>query len=75
MKLCSLTYGWVGSSTVKADPSPGRLVTRTQIYEHLFDEGDDTLSNLVEVHVSNIRKKLGRDLIETRRGMGYVVND
>jgi two-component system OmpR family response regulator len=52
----------------------GRVVTKTEIYEHIFDETDDTLSNLIEVHVSNLRKKLGRDLIETRRGMGYVVN-
>ena len=51
----------------------GELVTRTQIYDHLFDENDDSLSNLVEVHVSNIRKKLGKDFIETRRGQGYVV--
>jgi two-component system, OmpR family, response regulator len=53
----------------------GKVVTKTEIYDHIFDETDDTLSNLIEVHVSNIRKKLGRDLIETRRGMGYVVND
>ena len=52
----------------------GELVSRTQIYDHLFDENDDSLSNLVEVHVSNIRKKLGKDFIETRRGQGYVVN-
>jgi two-component system OmpR family response regulator len=52
----------------------GRLVSRTEIYEHLFDENDDTLSNLVEVHVMNIRKKLGRDFITTRRGQGYVID-
>src|SRR5262249_51761064 len=33
----------------------GEVVSRTRIYEHLFDENDDSLSNLVEVHVSNIR--------------------
>ena len=52
----------------------GRLVTRTQIYEHLFDENDDSLSNLVEVHVSNVRKKLGKDFITTRRGQGYIID-
>jgi two-component system OmpR family response regulator len=52
----------------------GRVVTKSQIYDHIFDENDDSLSNLVEVHVSNIRRKLGRDFIETRRGMGYVIN-
>jgi two-component system OmpR family response regulator len=51
------------------------LVTRTQIYEHLYDETDDTLSNLVDVHISNIRKKLGREFIQTRRGQGYVISD
>ena len=51
----------------------GEVVTRTALYEHLFDETDDTLSNLVDVHVFSIRKKLGRDLIATRRGQGYVV--
>ncbi len=50
-----------------------KLVTRTTIYNHLFDEQDDSLSNLVDVHVSNIRKKLGRDFITTRRGLGYVI--
>ncbi|HEX5269578.1 MAG TPA: response regulator transcription factor, partial [Gemmataceae bacterium] len=52
----------------------GRLVTRTEIYEHLFDENDDSLSNLIEVHVSNVRKKLGKDFITTRRGQGYVLD-
>ena len=51
----------------------GEVVTRTALYEHLFDEDDSTLSNLLDVHVSNIRKKLGHDLITTRRGHGYCV--
>ncbi len=52
----------------------GKLVTRTMIYEHLFDENNDTLSNLVDVHVANVRKKLGKELITTRRGEGYQVH-
>jgi two-component system, OmpR family, response regulator len=52
----------------------GKLVTRTLIYDHIFDEETDTLSNLVDVHVANLRKKLGRDLISTRRGEGYLVH-
>jgi two-component system OmpR family response regulator len=52
----------------------GRLVSRALIYEHLFDEDEDTLSNLVDVHVSNVRKKLGKDFITTRRGQGYVID-
>lgn len=51
----------------------GEVVTRTALYEHLFDESDDTLSNLVDVHVFSIRKKLGHDLITTRRGQGYCI--
>ncbi len=51
----------------------GEVVTRTALYEHLFDESDNTLSNLLDVHVSNIRKKLGHDLIATRRGHGYSI--
>jgi two-component system OmpR family response regulator len=52
----------------------GKVVSRTMIYDHLFDEQDDTLSNLVDVHVANVRKKLGKDFIITRRGEGYEVH-
>jgi len=51
----------------------GEVVTRTRLYEHLFDENDSTLSNLLDVHVSNIRKKLGHGFIATRRGHGYCI--
>ncbi|HUE37494.1 MAG TPA: response regulator transcription factor [Candidatus Acidoferrum sp.] len=51
----------------------GEVVTRTQLYEHLFDENDDTFSNLLDVHVSNVRKKLGSEFIATRRGHGYCI--
>jgi two-component system OmpR family response regulator len=44
------------------------------IYDRLFGEEDDTLSNVVEVHVSHIRKKLGKDFISTRRGQGYIID-
>jgi DNA-binding response OmpR family regulator len=53
----------------------GELVSRSMIYDHLFDEDDDSLSNLVDVHVSNVRKKLGKNFIRTRRGQGYVIED
>jgi two-component system OmpR family response regulator len=51
----------------------GELVTRTQLYEHLFDENESSLSNLLDVHVSNVRKKLGTEFITTRRGHGYCI--
>jgi two-component system OmpR family response regulator len=52
----------------------GKLISRTLIYDHIFGEDDSSLSNLVDVHVSNIRKKLGADFIQTRRGQGYIVD-
>ncbi|MCE9612554.1 MAG: response regulator transcription factor [Chthoniobacter sp.] len=53
----------------------GEVVTRTTLYEHLFDDTDDTLSNLLDVHVSNVRKKLGHAFIATRRGHGYCIEE
>ena len=52
----------------------GKVVSRTELYEHLMDENDDTLSNLMDVHVFAIRKKLGQSLIATRRGQGYSID-
>lgn len=52
----------------------GGLVSRAAIYDHIYDEDDDTLSNVVDVYVSNLRRKLGRDFITTRRGQGYIVD-
>jgi two-component system OmpR family response regulator len=51
----------------------GSVVSRTELYEHLFDETENTLSNLLDVHVSNVRKKLGPAFISTRRGHGYSI--
>jgi DNA-binding response OmpR family regulator len=51
----------------------GKVVSRTELYDHLFAEEDESLSNLLDVHVCNVRKKLGKDFIQTRRGHGYVV--
>lgn len=51
----------------------GKVVSRTELYDHLFDENDESLSNLLDVYISYLRKKLGADVIETRRGLGYVI--
>jgi two-component system OmpR family response regulator len=51
----------------------GSLVTRSVILDHLYDESDPTCSNVVDVYVANLRKALGRDLIVTRRGEGYMI--
>jgi two-component system, OmpR family, response regulator len=51
----------------------GEVVTRGRIYEHIYGEEEDTFSNVVDVYVANLRRKLGADVIETRRGHGYLV--
>ena len=50
----------------------GRVLTREQIEQHLYKWGSEVSSNAVEVHVHNLRRKLGAELIETVRGVGYV---
>lgn len=52
----------------------GQLVTRMMLYDHLFDENEDSLSNLLDVHISNLRKKLGKEIVVTRRGQGYLID-
>jgi two-component system OmpR family response regulator len=51
----------------------GGVVTRTDLYDHVFDENENTMSNLIDVHVFNLRKKLGQDFIVTLRGQGYSI--
>ena len=51
----------------------GKVVSRTELYDHLFAEDDESFSNLLDVHVCNVRKKIGKDFIQTRRGHGYVI--
>lgn len=49
----------------------GEIVSRTDLTEHLYDQDFDKDSNTIEVFVGRLRKKLGVDVIETIRGMGY----
>lgn len=51
----------------------GKVVTRMELTDHLFSEIEDPASNMLDVYVSYLRKKLGADVIETRRGLGYVI--
>jgi two-component system, OmpR family, response regulator len=52
----------------------GRVVSRTELVEHLYDQDFDRDSNTIEVFVGRIRKKLGADLIHTVRGLGYCLD-
>jgi two-component system copper resistance phosphate regulon response regulator CusR len=57
---------------------PGQVLSRTRIYEQVWDERYDGLSNTLEVHLVELRRKLevhGPRLIHTRRGRGYVFED
>jgi two-component system OmpR family response regulator len=51
----------------------GRVVSRTEIVEHLYDQDFDRDSNTIEVFVGRLRKKLGVDAIQTVRGLGYIL--
>jgi len=57
----------------------GEVVSRSEIWEHLYDQNDETVSNVVDVYIGYLRSKIDRDhdlkLIHTRRGMGYVLSE
>ncbi|WP_417770286.1 response regulator transcription factor [Stappia sp.] len=53
----------------------GRVVSRTELIEHLYDQDFDRDSNTIEVFVGRLRKKLDSDLIETVRGLGYRIGE
>jgi two-component system, OmpR family, response regulator len=51
---------------------PGQIISKSRLAEHVYDYDSDKDSNVIEVYVRRLRQKLGNDLIETRRGQGYV---
>ncbi len=53
----------------------GKVVSRTELIEHIYDQDFDRDSNTIEVFITRIRKKLGPDLIQTIRGLGYSLDD
>ena len=53
----------------------GRVVSRTELVEHLYDQDFDRDSNTIEVFVGRLRKKLGVDLLRTIRGLGYCISE
>ena len=53
----------------------GKVVSRTELIEHIYDQDFDRDSNTIEVFVTRIRKKLGAEVITTIRGLGYSLDD
>ena len=51
---------------------PGEVVSRATLEEKLYGWNEEVESNTVEVHIHNLRKKLGAELIRTVRGVGYM---
>ena len=53
----------------------GRVISRTELVEHIYDQDFDRDSNTIEVFVGRLRRKIGTDRIETVRGLGYRLVD
>ena len=52
---------------------PDKVITKTELTEHIYGQDDDRDSNVIEVLINRLRKKIGADLIRTRRGHGYEI--
>jgi len=51
---------------------PGKILSKTQLTGHVYEQDFDRDSNVIEVYVRHLREKFGQDLIKTKRGQGYV---
>lgn len=51
----------------------GKVITRHDLFEAISGEDDETLSNVIDVQVHHIRRKLGKDFLQNRRGLGYII--
>ena len=67
LRLTSLEYRLLHYLIMHQD----RVISRTELVEHLYDQDFDRDSNTIEVFVGRLRKKVGADRIETVRGLGY----
>jgi DNA-binding response OmpR family regulator len=54
---------------------PGKVLSKSRLAEHIYEFDDERDSNVIEVYVTRLRGKIGKDLIKTRRGQGYVFGD
>ncbi len=55
--------------------NPGVVLSKTTLEEHIYDDEAAQESNVIEVYVRRLREKIGKELIKTRRGQGYVFSD
>jgi len=53
----------------------GKILSKTNLSDHVYDQDSDHDSNLIEVYVRRLREKIGNQMILTKRGQGYVFND
>ncbi|MGB5474169.1 MAG: response regulator transcription factor [Gammaproteobacteria bacterium] len=53
----------------------GKVLSKTRLAEHIYEFDDERDSNVIEVYVTRLRGKIGKDLITTRRGQGYIFGD
>ena len=67
LRLTSLEYRMLHYMMMHRD----RVISRTELVEHLYDQDFDRDSNTIEVFIGRLRKKVGSDRIETVRGLGY----
>jgi DNA-binding response OmpR family regulator len=51
---------------------PGRILSKSRLTEHVYEQDADKDSNVIEVYVNRLRHKLGNDIVTTKRGQGYV---
>lgn len=51
---------------------PEQILSKSHLAEHLYDGENERDSNVIEVHVNHLRRKLGRSVVTTRRGQGYL---
>ena len=54
---------------------PGRILSKSRLTEHVYEQDADKDSNVIEVYVNRLRQKIGAGMISTKRGQGYVFGD
>ena len=53
----------------------GRILSKSNLSEHVYDQDSERDSNLIEVYIRRLREKIGSHMILTKRGQGYIFND